>query len=604
MISRYYIIAIILLLPILAKGQVLLKTYYDEDKSVIKEEFYVKSRQDNILHGLYKAYYIDGVTKSEGRFANNKSTGVWKYYYKNGRLRMQGEIDDGKNIGKWDYFFENGSTKMSGRLLSGKKEGIWVYFYKNNSKESEGSYASGLKIGSWKYFHESGVVKANEEFSGEGSYYEEVYETGSIKSEGKILNGEKVDRWLFYYEDGTLHTEGHYLANKKTGNWKYYSETGKIDAEGEYVNDLANGVWIYYFYDGTVSSQGELVEGSRDGRWKMFYNDGTLKGEANYNRGDGEYKEYHKNGAIKVKGMVKSGANNGLWQYYYENGNLEGTCDFVMGEGMYKGFYNDGELKMQGQIKDDIKTGIWELYEKSGVITGYYKPYYEEGEETFFLADEMKEQKELSQIRRASAGSSKKLKRKSRYFKKKIREYKAFIIGYNPIAPLVGSLPFSFEYYMEERLGYELATQYIRRPFFRSFSSVDPGETYSEGFAVSLRQKFYHQEVPMGQPYFAHEVKYTSLSYGTNVANEQIMGASEQKIEYALIVGNRYFKNVTSNGFTIDTYIGIGAGYREYNQIYSTADPIDDPFQSLNQNNFAYSIRIGINLGFAFRIRR
>ena len=51
---------------------------------------------------------------------------------------------------------------------------------------------------------------------------------------------------------------------------------------------------------------------------------------------------------------------------------------------------------------------------------------------------------------------------------KKFHEYKALIIGYNPLAPLAGVLPFSFEYYLEERLGYELVASYVRNEFMRS----------------------------------------------------------------------------------------------------------------------------------------
>ena len=588
----------------LGNAQVLLKTYYDEEETKIKEEFYIRSKNSNVLDGPYKSYFEKGGLKSEGQFVNNKSTGIWKYHYQNGRLRMKGQVGNGKNVGQWDYYYENGSMKMSGKLEQGKKDGFWIYYFKNNTIESEGNYDVGVKTGIWKYYHEAGVLKAMEEFTGEGSYYEELYETGSIKSDGKIVKGKKVEEWLFYYEDGTVKAKGDFLAGMKSGSWQYYSNTGKIEAEGKYEQDLANGIWIYYHTDGTVASEGELIDGEKDGNWKMFYNDGKVKGEANYNRGDGEYKEYYKNGNIKVQGMVKSGLNNGLWQYYYENGNIEGACEFVMGEGEYLGYYNDGTKKMKGVIKNDIRTGIWELYEKTGDITGFYKPYYEEGEATFFIAEDVKEQKELSQIRRASAGSSKTIKKKSRYFKKGIHEYKALIIGYNPIAPLLGALPISFEYYLEERLGYELVAQYLRDPFFKSFSSVAEGETFSEGYAITFRQKFYHQEAPIGQPFFAHELKYSSIYHSTNISGQPVFGAHEQKIEYGLLVGTRFFKNVTSNGFTADGFVGFGLGYRDFDNSYSTTDPATDPFSSLNSNNFAYSIRLGINLGYAFRIKK
>ena len=599
-----YICLALMLYSSLSSAQVLLKTYYEEDDSKIKEEFYIRSKNNNVLDGPYKSYFENGSIKSEGQFVNNKSTGIWKYYYQNGRLRMQGQVGNGKNIGQWDYYYENGSMKMSGKLEQGKKDGYWIYYFKNNTIESEGNYHSGVKTGTWKYYHEAGVLKAMEEFAGDGSYYEELYETGSIKSDGKITSGKKVDEWVFYYEDGTVKAKGNFVAGKKSGSWKYYNNTGRIEAEGLYEQDLANGIWIYYYRDGTVASEGELVDGAKDGNWKMFYNDGTLKGEAVYSRGDGEYKEYYKNGNIKVQGMVKGGLNDGRWQYFYEKGNLEGTCDFVMGEGEYLGYYNEGAKKMKGMIKNDIRTGIWELYEKSGDITGFYKPYYEEGEATFFIADDVEEQKELSQIRRARAGSSKKIKKKSRYFKKGIHEFKAFIIGYNPIAPLLGALPISFEYYLEERLGYELVAQYLRVPFFKSFSSVAVGEAFSEGYAITFRQKFYHEEAPIGQPFFAHELKYSSIYHSTNVSGQPVFGAHEQKIEYGVLVGTRFFKNVTSNGFTADGFIGFGLGYRDFNKSFISPDPTTDPLSELNTNNFAYSIRLGINLGFAFRIKR
>jgi hypothetical protein len=157
---------------------------------------------------------------------------------------------------------------------------------------------------------------------------------------------------------------------------------------------------------------------------------------------------------------------------------------------------------------------------------------------------------------------------------------------------------------MEERLGYEVGFQYLRNPFFRSFSSVSEGSTYSQGYAVTFRQKFYHPEAPIGQPYFAHELKFTTLYHSSNISNQSIFGAQEQKIEYAAVVGTRFFKNSTVNGFTIDTYIGFGVGYRDFSKLYETTDPADNPFNSLNSSSFSYSIRIGVNLGYSFRIRK
>ena len=169
---------------------------------------------------------------------------------------------------------------------------------------------------------------------------------------------------------------------------------------------------------------------------------------------------------------------------------------------------------------------------------------------------------------------------------------------------MLNVVPLSFEYYMEERMGYELMLQYWRDPFFRSFETVQDGTVFTQGGAVTTRQKYYHKEGPIGQPYFAHELKYTFLYHNTNLSGQTIQGAFEQKIEYGVLVGTRYFKNVNANGFTVDGYIGFGLGYRDFNRTFTAQNPASDPFRSLNSNNFAYSIRIGVNLGFAFRIKR
>jgi hypothetical protein len=133
---------------------------------------------------------------------------------------------------------------------------------------------------------------------------------------------------------------------------------------------------------------------------------------------------------------------------------------------------------------------------------------------------------------------------------------------------------------------------------------VNDGVVFSQGGAVTGRQKYYHKEGLLGQPYFAHELKYTFFYHNANLSGQTIQGAFEQKIEYGVLVGSRYFKNVNANGFTVDGYIGFALGYRDFNKTYVPPDPAADPFRSLNSNNFAYSIRIGVNLGYAFRIKR
>ena len=585
-------------------GQELVRTFYDEADSVLKEEFYVISKKNPILDGSYVSYFEDGNIKSKGFFKNNISTGQWTYYHPNGKPRMEGQIVDGKNYGIWIYYYETGLKKMEGPIIESKREGPWILYYKNGAKQSEGNFIGNKRSGLWVHYYETGGIKARETYSDSTSEYIEYHRSGGIRSEGGKINNRREGPWTFYYEDGNVEAQGDYLRGKKTGLWKYFNDQGSLEAEGTYVDDKPQGLWLYYHLDGTLAAEGQLVSGQKDGDWRMYYNDGTLKGEGRYANGDGLYKEYYKDGQIKVQGQVTSGKAQGKWQYFYENGNLEGDCVFNKGKGNYVGYYTTGEVKMKGRIEDDLKVGIWEFYEKDGTIAGYYKPHYEEGEATFFLADDVEEQKTLSEKKRTKRGTFVYKGKRKGYFSPELNEFRGFVIGYNPIATLLNSFPLGLEYYMQERLGYEAYVQYLRDPFFKSINTIGEGQLISDGFSASIRQKFYHKELSLGVPYFGHELRYSYLSHRSKFNDSQINGARESKYEYAVLVGMRYFKNKRDNGFTLDAFAGFAAGYRDFNQTYVPTDPANDPFSSLNSNNFAYSVRLGLNLGFVIRSKR
>ena len=584
-----------------ALAQVLVHTYYDDAETNVKEEFYVKSTAEAILDGPYVSYFEDGGVKSEGFFANDISTGIWTYFYENGKPRMSGEVREGTNFGVWTYFYETGVKKMEGLIIEGKREGPWVVYYKNQAKQSQGTFVSDRKSGTWTIYFSSGGVKAKEVFVGSGSHYTEYYKSGEVKMKGDKNSNHKVGLWEFYYEDGSIEASGDFDKGKKSGSWRHFNSIGSLEAEGQYLNDQPEGLWLYYHLDGTLSAQGKLVEGAKDGKWRLYYNDGTIKGEGEYENGTGVYKEYYKDGQLKINGPVVNGKNNGKWQYFYETGELEGDCVFKDGNGRYVGYYPTGQVKMRGEIKQELKVGIWEFYELDGEIAGYYKPHYEEGEATFFLADDVEQQQDLSKVRRATRGTFVYKKKKQGHFNGKLNEFRAYIIGYNPVATLFNSFPVSLEYYMEERLGYELLLQYLRDPFFKSSQSIGEGQTLSEGFSASIRQKFYNSELKFGVPYFGHEHRYTYRAFSTTLQDAKVNGAWESKYEYAGLVGIRYFKNRRENGFTVDGFVGFALGYRDYRQSYEPSGTDGDPFAGINQNNFAYSIRIGVNLGFVMR---
>ena len=84
------------------------------------------------------------------------------------------------------------------------------------------------------------------------------------------------------------------------------------------------------------------------------------------------------------------------------------------------------------------------------------------------------------------------------------------------------------------------------------------------------------------------------------------INAKETRFEYALFVGDRWmrlfgerYKN-NSLGFTIDTYVGFGFGYRLFERKYPANPEYDMVFEDINDSKFVISPRIGINIGFVF----
>ncbi len=594
-------------------GQELMQTFYEVEGEPLKEEFEINSK--NQLDGVYISYFKDGTVKSKGFFSKNVSTGEWKYYFKSGELRMFGSVVNGKNEGLWQYFYESGGKKMEGYLSNGKRTGNWVVYSTNGFKQSEGKYENNARVGTWKYYASSGALKGTELILEDFSLYSEFYVNGGLKSKGKKFDNKKEGEWNYFYEDGSKEAKGIYKEGKKFGPWVYYNESGSIKAEGNFINDLTDGIWIHYYESGIIKTKGKLYKGQKDGEWSLYYVDGKLKGKASYELGDGVYEEYYKTGATKVKGKVVNGRNQGVWQYFYENGYLEGECNFRNGEGEFIGYYPPlsrkeikegllGAQKMKGFIQDDRKVGIWELYEKNGDLAGYYKPYYEGENEGFLLANDKEEQQALSaEKRKVRIGSYSYSSSGNRYFKSKLNEHRAYIINYNPIAVFYNIFPLGVEYYMNERLGYEVLFQYYKNPFLKDFENIEEGKTFSQGFSGSLRQKFYQKGTEFGVPYFGHEFRYTYLQHLTNINQAPVLGAYESKYEYSILIGFRYFKNQQDNGFAVDVFLGTGIGYRDFVKTYQS-NRVSDPFSNLNSNSLSLAIRVGFHLGYTFKTRK
>ena len=69
-----------------------------------------KDNGEEVRHGPWQEWYMNGGKSAEGSYLNGKQHGDWTWWYPNGQKRTQGRFWDASPVGKWLYWNENGRT--------------------------------------------------------------------------------------------------------------------------------------------------------------------------------------------------------------------------------------------------------------------------------------------------------------------------------------------------------------------------------------------------------------------------------------------------------------------------------------------------------------
>lgn len=587
--------------------QLEVKTYFDAQKQTIKEVYQIDKNKSNQINGFYKAYYPNGPLEVEGFYNKGIAEGEWKYYYQSGSLKMSGTMKGESPQGHWEYYYENNNKSMEGTIEAGNREGFWTFYYENGNKKSEGKFEKGKKDGLWHYYYEDGTLKAKGLYQGREGKYKEYFPSGNLRATGFKLDGKSDSLWTFFYENAAKMAEGYYQEGLKSGEWIFFHLNGNVASKGTYVQGEKEGHWQYFDDNGLLNTEGLEKDDKKEGFWKMYFEDGGLKGEVFFNKGSGIYKEYYISGKLRKQGVLEDDLKQGKWLYYYENGRLEGEADFVNGLGTFIGYYETGEVKMKGSIENNQRIGTWTLYKQNGSIAGYYKiVYHAEGygfeeiaaDNSAHIADTVKYEKPEYKFK----------SNESKYFKSRLNEFRGIIIGLNPMAVAIGSIPLSLEYYIQERLGHELQLTLIRDPFFSKDTSMPLHALYKRGFSAAFRQKFYQSDQELGMIYFAHELRFTRVEYKANVPASNtapsntisILNEDASKYEYSFIVGDRITKDPGEKGITLDVFIGVGIGYRKYDALDNVTNGNNQVFDETPKSKFTVPLRVGLSIGYVF----
>ena len=82
------------------------------------------------------------------------------------------------------------------------------------------------------------------------------HENGELKEIGKINNGKRVGKWIFYSENGIKLAEcGFNDLGQKHGKWLIWDDNSKLRAQMFYKNGIRKGKWEVYNEHGELTIQ-------------------------------------------------------------------------------------------------------------------------------------------------------------------------------------------------------------------------------------------------------------------------------------------------------------------------------------------------------------
>jgi len=366
--------------------------------------------------GYWKAYYSNGILKSEGNRENFQLTGAWMFYRANGDLLKEINYENNKKNGATLLY--NDSCNLIKKeiymndILHGKME---LYFAEERTLQNIIPYKQGVKDGVAYEFSKDGRIITMT-----------TYNNGFIKKKEKINRKNSLGKqgvWReFYPADSLLKREMRFKNGIYHGYYKEYDRDGKLTLALLYIDGIiqenpeeltALELRKTYYEDGTVKTEETYnYLGEKEGTSKSFgkkgeileakiYSKGALlaKGKLNKKGERIDYWEfYYTSEKIRAKGDYKEGLKIGKWIYYHENGRVEQKGKYVKGEkahGDWIWYYSTGDIWREEAFWKGKEDGLATEYSDTGSVVskGEYIDGKKDGEWFYELGDHREEGK-------------------------------------------------------------------------------------------------------------------------------------------------------------------------------------------------------------------
>lgn len=400
-----FLVSHLLSLQILAQGKII-KTYYDEKESKLREEFqvslgdtgwekdgYYKSFypsgrlaltgnfKENIKNDWFREYYdtiIKGVSplKSQVFFNNGKKNGLMLVFSVAGDTLQKAVFKDDAIVGLLSTYYPNGKLHRQGNFVDGQPQGLVKEYYETGILHKEINFVDGQPQGITKIYYPSGKLHYEENYVNglQEGLQKEFYDAPSspIMLQFTMKNNAKEGKETLYDTKGKVLMESNYRLGKLNGELKRWSsETGELIYEASYKDGYRIGKEIEYYVGNKIAKITTYSNQERNKKLIVYNEKGEVTFEANYQNGllEGIVKESKEEENFWTETFYKFGKKQGKAQTYYKHSNkIRTKANYNNGvlEGEYVEYYENGKIKCKGLYKEGNKIGKWLYYDELG----------------------------------------------------------------------------------------------------------------------------------------------------------------------------------------------------------------------------------------------
>lgn len=347
-------------------------TYYDRDKTVLREQFELGGNGQK--NGEYVQFTREGKPLEQGFYRNDRVDSLWYFYdVETGKLMRTITFHLDTLQGEYQLFSPDSIVIQKGAYDKGYLADTVYFFYPKGNLQAKGRILDGKRVGVWQFYHDNGALSLTVPFVSDtlNGIVQEFYPDSTLKQVHRREKGFKEAEFVLYYPDGKVQQRGTYVHDTLSGQILRYHPDSVLQTRLQLDMGLKDGLFEEFHPNGKIKETGMWEKGKKQGRYETYYDNGKMQMVANYQQDtlEGSFKLFHPSGKLRQDAVYHAGKVEGRIVSYYPNGRMEseGTMKAGIATGKWRHYYQSGVLKREG------------TFDSQGVLIGDFQEYTPKG---------------------------------------------------------------------------------------------------------------------------------------------------------------------------------------------------------------------------------